>query len=236
MSETAKEQELLQLKLNIYHKDCWTLKITEENPGKLLGLGVSVQPNGLTGGRFAVLGETVAEVDSLINAARNSTLTTDVQELPASKSVDRMLPPGIPTREIYVEYKSKNSINHQLSAQGFILNQPNIIRDGQEIWNVVIRISRLGLKRRLDEIREEMDAEITIKKITAKGQEGGTRTDGICRLSERQREIFEFARSHDYYTWPRETTAKELAHKRDISKTTFLEHLRKAEAKLLDPK
>ncbi|WP_217493341.1 helix-turn-helix domain-containing protein [Haladaptatus sp. W1] len=52
-------------------------------------------------------------------------------------------------------------------------------------------------------------------------------------LSARQREIFDHARENGYYSWPREATSRGLAKDLDISKTTFLEHLRKAEAKIL---
>jgi predicted DNA binding protein len=45
--------------------------------------------------------------------------------------------------------------------------------------------------------------------------------------------VFLFAREHGYYEWPRNVTARELAEEFDITKTTFLEHLRKAESKLL---
>ena len=50
-----------------------------------------------------------------------------------------------------------------------------------------------------------------------------------------EREAFETARTDGYYEWPREATTRELAAELDVSKTTYLEHLRKAEAKLLNP-
>jgi predicted DNA binding protein len=47
--------------------------------------------------------------------------------------------------------------------------------------------------------------------------------------------VYEHARNAGYYEWPREASTRELADELDVSKTTLLEHLRKAEAKLLDP-
>jgi predicted DNA binding protein len=77
-----------------------------------------------------------------------------------------------------------------------------------------------------------MDAEIT---VLGTGASVAILTDIDDRFTERQREVFEAARQHGYYEWPREITADALAAETGISKATVLEHLRKAEAKLLDP-
>jgi len=47
--------------------------------------------------------------------------------------------------------------------------------------------------------------------------------------------VYEHAREAGYYEWPRGASTRELADDLDVSKTTLLEHLRKAESKLLDP-
>ena len=52
-------------------------------------------------------------------------------------------------------------------------------------------------------------------------------------LSPRQREVFQLAQSRGYYEYPRKVTAQELADEMDITKSTLLEHLRKAEQKLM---
>lgn len=52
-------------------------------------------------------------------------------------------------------------------------------------------------------------------------------------LSDRQAEVVQTALDGGYYEWPRETDAETLAADLDISHTTFLEHLRKAERTLL---
>lgn len=53
------------------------------------------------------------------------------------------------------------------------------------------------------------------------------------RLTDRQREVLEFAFEAGYYEWPRETTGEELAEQLDISQPTLSEHLSAAERKLL---
>lgn len=52
-------------------------------------------------------------------------------------------------------------------------------------------------------------------------------------LSPRQAEVIELALDAGYFEWPRDVDAEELAARLDISHVTFLEHLRKAQKKLL---
>jgi predicted DNA binding protein len=53
-------------------------------------------------------------------------------------------------------------------------------------------------------------------------------------LSPRQAEVIELAYEAGYFDWPRPTDVETLADQLDISHTTFLEHLRKAEKKIID--
>lgn len=53
-------------------------------------------------------------------------------------------------------------------------------------------------------------------------------------LSERQSEVITEAVRRGYYEWPREIDAETLAEDLDITHSTFLEHLRKAESALLE--
>ena len=53
-------------------------------------------------------------------------------------------------------------------------------------------------------------------------------------LTERQRAALEAAYFMGYFRWPRERSGPEVADALDVSSSTFHQHLRKAEAKLLD--
>lgn len=220
------------MKLRIWHSDCWTLQVTDDAQGKLLGHGTSTAPNGRAQGRFTVYGDTVDAIDSLIEAARSSALTHSVVELHDEFTLNGMVPPGTPTREIFVEYDPRNSIDSELATNGFVRDEPNRIADGWETWRVVTYTDREEMRRRLGRIREAMNAEIDVRKIASTKQNSSGTADGGS-LSDRQREIFEYAQSQGYYTWPRDVTVKDLAVDLDVSKTTVLEHLRKAEAKIL---
>lgn len=225
-----------RLQLKIWHPNCWTLEVTESNPGGLLGHGVH-DINGSATGRFTAYARTAEELESLVNGIEKSELTDMVWEVEQKLATD-VLTPGKEnaTSGLLVRYDMEHSINGDLISHGFIPDEPVRMTEGFEYWTVVIHEDREEIFARLEEIREEKSAEIEVEFLTSleQGMKNGMfRKD---RLSERQREVFELARSKNYYSWPREVSAADLASELDISEATFLEHLRKAEAKLLGPK
>ncbi len=52
-------------------------------------------------------------------------------------------------------------------------------------------------------------------------------------LTVKQEQILQMARELGYYEWPRKISVQELAKRLNLSKSTFIEHLRKAESKIL---
>ncbi|MCU4751346.1 helix-turn-helix domain-containing protein [Halobacteria archaeon AArc-curdl1] len=227
-----------RLTLEIWHPDCWTLEVTEDAETGLIAHTVSNGTDGRVKGHFTAYGESTAAVESLVDATRRSPLTSSVSEMQRRYEFEHHgLTSGYTTKELFVEYDPSNTISDGLLSQGFIQDAPVRVRNGLEYWSVFVeQADRDELHDRLDVIREEYDADISVTKIYSHE----TRTQDVPRrvdaLSERQREIYELACEQGYYTWPRECTTRELADAAGIAKTTLLEHLRKAEAKLLNPK
>lgn len=233
------DEGCLRLVLDIWHPDCWTLQVTDAVEAGLLGHGV-YDVDGLAIGRFTAYADTRTAVDTLVDEIRSSSLTHVVHELPGRSGTARgadpvaSVPPGNATRGLLVAYESSHSISGPLLSRGLIPDAPVRIDDGQEQWTVLTGADRETVQNLLAEARNEADAEITLQQITAPEATAAAPLPEDT-LSERQREVFELAREQGYYTWPRSISAAELAESLDISKATFLEHLRKAEAKLLDP-
>lgn len=221
-----------QVSLRIWHPNCWTLRATEDTDAGVVAHGV-YEHDGLVTCRATVYGNTTAEVDALIDRIDGSDLTDEVKIIneyfgPTHRSTAA----GNATQGLLVKYEPHNSIHDAFISRGFLPEEEIRAHDGQEYWTVIVTASRAEIQERLDEIREEMNADISVDGMKSAGT-GTVQSTPIEQLSERQREVFQLARSKNYYTWPRETSASELATHVGVSKTTFLEHLRKAEAKIL---
>ncbi|GAD51440.1 bacterio-opsin activator domain-containing protein [Halarchaeum acidiphilum MH1-52-1] len=226
----------LQLTLTVWHPGCWSIEVTAETAGGLLAHAVYRTSDGNVRSLFTAYGDTAAEVDALVAAIRDSERTRSVLELEERYGSREATPEaGGAARELFVEEEPGHSVNDAFVSRGFLHDQPIRIVDGVEFWPVFYRGSRAELEAALEEIRETRDAEIEVTRISSSGPPRGSTLRRVDRLSEAQRDAYELARSEGYYSWPRAITVRELAAKQGVAKTTFLEHLRKAEAKLLDP-
>lgn len=230
--------EGLQLMLRIWHPDDWMIEITEDNPCEIFVNAIYSGPDRSVQGMFTVYGESSAEVEAIIEATKESRLTDNVMKLRERYGQSGSTSYAKSSCELFVAYNTEYSINSTMVKRGFIHEDPIRIVDGWEYWPVFFPGDRAEMEEMLEELREEMDADITVtRNMSARGG-GTTHSENVLRgdrLSKRQREVFEFARQRGYYEWPRNVSTRELAEEMDISKTTLLEHLRKAESKLLDP-
>jgi len=72
-----------------------------------------------------------------------------------------------------------------------------------------------------------------LKKIVHKKHSTISLFSRVLKLTKSQMEAIRLAKEYDYYQYPRKITIKDLAKKMNISYSTFQEHLRKAERKIL---
>lgn len=229
------DAEMVRLTLDLWHPNCWTTRVTDRTDAGLLGHGVYAESDEAAAGRFTAYGDSRTDVDRLVEEARASGLTSSVIEIQrrTTATTQRRVGPGNANQELFVEFDLANSIDEAFTSRGFIYDGPTRIRDGRETWTLVANHDRQEIRSLLDEIREQMDAKISVTRISSTEQPHEPPTPETERLSARQLEVFELARDHGYYEWPRGISACELADKLEITKTTLLEHLRKAEGKIL---
>ncbi|MFB6269263.1 MAG: helix-turn-helix domain-containing protein, partial [Halobacterium sp.] len=227
-----------RLRLDLWHPNCWAIQATERHPGGILAHAVYDTPmsgSETVNGLFTAYGETESEVEALITDIAESPLTEEVKRLQTQFDTRRhRIAPGSVSREFFLEHDPDDMICPLLLEHGFVHTAPGKIEDGREHWNVRYVGQRSDIESELDAVREETGAEIEIESIGAVGGDP-SQSRRVDRLTQNQREVYELARDEGYYEWPRETSTRELADQLDISKTTLLEHLRKAESKLLDP-
>jgi hypothetical protein len=233
MSVDTQTRNASQLTLQIWHPDCWTLQSTEAVDAGLVAHGV-YQTDEVVNARLTAYADARDDIDELVDVIDQSPLTSDVKEINEyfNPSV-RTSAAGNATQELLVTYESSHSIYDAFISRGFVPDSEIRIHDGNEYWTVIISEDRQRIQERLDEIREEMQADIAIEGMKSPNTQTCD-TSPKSALSERQREVFELAQRRGYYSWPRQTSASNLADELDVSKTTLLEHLRKAESKLLN--
>ena len=234
VSKEEADPEPTQLTLEIWHPDCWTLQTTAEADAGMVAHSVH-EYDGLINARLTAYADRHDDIDGLVSAIDSSDLTTQIERV--TNYFNPQLgteAAGNVTEELLVRYNPSNSIHDAILSRGFIPEEGIRIKNGYEYWTVIITTARTNIQPRLDEIRQEMDAEISVQGMKSPETEP-TEPRAGDQLTERQREVFAFARERGYYSWPREVSAKDLADELDVSKATVLEHLRKAESKLLAP-
>jgi DNA-binding CsgD family transcriptional regulator len=228
-----------RLTLDLWHPNCWALEATSALPGGILAHAIYDAPAAAgetVNGLFTAYGDSSGEVEALLDHIRDSRLTGEVQELKARFGrPGRKISPGNAAREFFLEYDPGDMICPKLVRQGFVHSAPCRIEDGREYWQVVYAGERDRIEPKLDVIREEEGADIDVARIATSGSADSERERRLDTLTPSQREVFDLARNRGYYEWPRGVSTRDLADELGVSKTTLLEHLRKAEAKLLDP-
>jgi predicted DNA binding protein len=237
----AVERSTTRLTLDLWHPNCWAIEATGKTGGGVLAHAIYNSPRTdgdsptSVQGLFTAFGETEAEVERLLDAIADSEYAGDLSELQERFGRERSAPGNI-VREFFLEYDPADMVCPTLLEYGFVHSAPVRIEDGREEWQVCFVDERSKIEDALDAVRDQAGAEVEVDSITT-GETSSltTRDQRLDTLTVQQRQVFEHARQAGYYEWPRATSTRELAAEFDVSKTTLLEHLRKAEAKLLDP-
>ena len=233
MEQDSERCQATQLTLKIWHPKCWTLETTAATDAGIVAHSV-YEYNNVVNTRVTAYGDRHEQIEDLIFEMEENDSIRRIKQIENHFHHPPMKKIGNTTRELLIKYESNNSIYDSFLTRGFIPGQGIRIYDGYEYWTVTVTAHRPVIRDRLDEIHHEMDAEISIQRIgSAEKKIAGIEREN--RLSERQREIFELAQQMGYYTWPRKVSVTEIAEGLDITKPTVLEHLRKAETKLLAP-
>ena len=104
-----------------------------------------------------------------------------------------------------------------------VLRRRNFVGSNRRVYSVLF-FRRQDLRAIIDDFRKI--GNVTLEKV-ARFDESGV------RLTDRQYEVVQAALEAGYFEWPRGVTSDELADELGISRATLLEHLRKAESKLI---
>ena len=229
------------LTLDLWHPNCWAIKATGQTTGGVLAHSIYTSPQtdgdhrGKVKGLFTAFADDEPAVDDLLDALRASEHSGELCELQERFGRERNAPGNV-VREFFLEYDPDDMVCPTLLQNGFVHNAPVRIEGGREEWQVCFVDDRSEIESALERVREQAGAEVRIDSITtSESAAPSARDQRLDTLTTKQRQVFEHAREAGYYDWPRKSSTRELAADLDVSKTTLLEHLRKAESKLLDP-
>ena len=226
-----------RLTLDLWHPNCWAIDATAQVSGGVLAHAIYRTPKTSTesvNGLFTAFGDSTAEVEALIETIGESPHAGEVLELQERFGRGRDAP-GSVVREFFLEYNPNDMVCPTLLEHGFVHSAPVRIENGSEEWQVCFAGDRSDIESALEDVRRDADAEVSVASITSSDGDRDEREQRLDSLTPTQRDVFEHARRRGYYKWPRGVSTRDLADDIDVSKTTLLEHLRKAEAKLLDP-
>jgi predicted DNA binding protein len=104
-----------------------------------------------------------------------------------------------------------------------ILRWRSFVGPNSRVYTVLF-FRRQDLRGTIEDFREIGD--VTLDDVSRFDDSG-------IQVTDRQHEVVEHALEAGYFEWPRHVTSEELAAELDISYTTLLEHLQKAESRLL---
>ncbi|WP_255193080.1 bacterio-opsin activator domain-containing protein [Natronobeatus ordinarius] len=173
-----------------------------------------------TGGTASLYSATGATMDDLVAAA------ADLEDLDLVPIVDR-------GDSSLVELSGDDNVVEWLSDRGAVART---IRAEDGRARLTLEVPRSANVRAVIEAVEERYPETDVVSFRQRERDGETRQEFAARLeaelTERQLAALQRAYLGGYFEWPRPTTGEELAQSMGVSRPTFHEHLRTAEAKL----
>lgn len=222
----APEQTYRQLRLKIWHAGCWTLDVTGDQPG------THIIEKSLHSSEDRIIADLILkteanqELDQFIESIGDHDVIEDVTVLKKNSARARVI----------AIYKSNDSIVPEIVNSTFMPIEPVHVTGGHEYWTVLARADRLN--ETLENLRQNHNVDVmAINEVSP--SDGIVFTDFVDEiydtLSDRQLEALLTAKREGYYSWPREVNAQEVAEEFGVTGPTFLEHLRKAECKMVVP-
>ena len=125
----------------------------------------------------------------------------------------------------YTEPEESN-VQFQESDLGLIHTIPTIISPEK------FTISMMGERKNLSDFIEMMRSVGTIRKTSFR-RTAHQKADILAVLTDKQREVMVAAFQNGYYDYPKRISSNRLCQKVSISKPTLLQHMRKAEGRIL---
>lgn len=133
----------------------------------------------------------------------------------------------------FIEKRKKEKIPSSYYTPKMFFVKPIFVdRKGFEYWEMA-SWNKETLMSFVNGLKKEKEVELTIEKFQKVELDTVYFPKIMPKLSDKQREAYQLAIERGYYNFPRKIGLKELARGMKVTVSTYQEHLRKAEAKIL---
>lgn len=230
----ASDTELIYATVDMWHPDCWALQVTEGVDGGMFGYDMTLNAAEDAGELrlYRVYGRSHQATETIVENIQESDLTKEILLLSPSIATGSTVSAPV-TQDILVEFDPAPCVRNAFISRGFLHYGPSQHENGRERRSLLTISDRDSVDAAFDEIRTEYEAELVVERITSTSPPNSIDTLSSGGLSPAQRKAFQLARAQGYYEYPRKVTANELADQLGVTKSTFIEHIRKAENAIL---
>ncbi len=211
---------MYKVQFNIQHKDCWGSEISKKFP-QLKFASVDVRwvkgkvAHILVADLLKVEGNT-KEFNKVIEYLKKRKWVTKVEIISKSKG------------KVHIRTLTQHNPKHEQFSDLFFNNNlfmvaPVKFEEGYEKW-FLATADKKNIAAVYNQLKKKHKTKLVYLKEETIGED----------LTQKQREILNFAKHFGYYECPRKKGATEIAKLLKIPKTVFLSHLRKAENKIIN--
>ncbi|MBI4360726.1 helix-turn-helix domain-containing protein [Candidatus Micrarchaeota archaeon] len=176
---------------------------------------------------FRERGQTVINRLTFVEGPDAEKAIQSILEEPRIKVVERT------GNQLIYQLPELRGFHNVVADRRFIFVKPMYVENGFEYWTVASLRKKdlLSLYRNLKKLKFKATVDLlSIHPQTPRFMHYGLLTD----LTDKQRKVLDAAFALGYYSYPRRTDARGLAKALGIPYTTCMEHLRKAESKVME--
>jgi len=200
----------ISLSIGIRHKDCWHYALSKKLAATINVKYTYMLPNNQLYGYQTIISPRIGELEAFLKAAPQIKKYTVL-----SRSADRA--------EV-ITWAEQGSIIDNIIRKNCVFIGPTVVKDGVENWHITA-----PTREELQDVVAGLEKCADIAYIR--------NSDGLepdAGLTELQMKTLRVAVEMGFFDSPRRASIKDVARKLNVSASTAVEHLRKAEKKVLE--
>ncbi len=200
----------MTVSVGIRHRNCWHYKLSRALKATIIVKYTYMLPNRQLYGYQTVVSRNIGELEPFLRS------------LPEIRKYSILSQTN--DRAEVITWAQQSSIIENIIKTNCVFVGPTVVKDGVENWHIMAPTS--------EELRQviasmEQCADIAyLRNGDSFGDEEG--------LTEKQTQALKAAVESGYFDTPRRASIKEVAERMQVSPSTAVEHLRKAEKKVLE--